>query len=94
MQNAEQFRLLVRTVKDYAIYLLDPSGRVTSWNSGAQTILGYTEEEILGKPAALFYTAEQIAERLPENILEKTINEGSFEDDGWRIKSGDHAVAQ
>src|SRR5688572_33507143 len=64
----EQFRLLVASVTEYAIYLLDPAGRVTSWNAGAQRIKGYRAEEIVGRHFSLFYPVEDRAAGKPEQI--------------------------
>src|SRR5450631_852675 len=58
-ESEERFRLLVQEVKDYAIFMIDPEGRVMSWNQGAQQIKGYTEDEIIGKPISIFYTDEE-----------------------------------
>jgi PAS domain S-box-containing protein len=80
------FRLLVDGVVDYAIYMLDPSGIVTSWNSGAQRIKGYREDEIVGKHFSRFYTAEDRAVRLPERALAQAAAGTPFEAEGWRVR--------
>jgi len=59
--TAEQFHILVDSIEEYAIYMLDPNGNVVTWNTGAQKIKGYTAEEIIGKNFACFYTAEDVA---------------------------------
>jgi PAS domain S-box-containing protein len=86
-----QFELLVRSVKDYAIYMIDPQGRVISWNKGAQNIKGYSAEEIIGDNFSRFYTEEDQQSDLPARTLERAAAEGSFEGDGWRVrKDGSH----
>jgi PAS domain S-box-containing protein len=85
-QSEERFRLLVESVQDYAIFLLDPEGRVASWNRGAERIKGYTEEEILGKHFSIFYPPEDQASRFPDHELEVAAREGRFEDEGWRVR--------
>lgn len=82
----EHFRLLVEGVKDYAIILLDPDGRVTSWNTGAERIKGYAAEEIVGRHFSRFYPPEAIEQGWPEHELEVARREGRFEDEGWRLR--------
>jgi PAS domain S-box-containing protein len=77
---------MVQSVKDYAIFLLDPEGRVASWNEGAQRIKGYTEREIVGKHFSVFYTPEVVASGWPEYELSVVRAEGRFEDEGWRVR--------
>jgi PAS domain S-box-containing protein len=81
-----QFRLLVETVSDYAIFLLDPQGRVVSWNAGAQRIKGYTAAEILGKHFSAFYAPEDRATGKPEELLRHAEREGRIADEGWRLR--------
>jgi len=81
-----QFRLLVDSVKDHAIYTLDPNGVVTTWNSGAQRIKQYTPAEIIGQNFALFFTAEDRAAGLPARALKTAATEGCFEFEGWRVR--------
>jgi PAS domain S-box-containing protein len=83
-RSQEQFRLLVQGVTDYAIYMLDPSGRVTNWNPGAQRIKGYRAEEIVGEHFSRFYTEEDRAAGAPEFALSTAAKEGRFEKEGWR----------
>jgi len=83
-QSQEQFRLLVQGVTDYAIYMLDPDGKVSSWNPGAQRIKGYTPQEIIGENFARFYTEEDRAAGLPQYALQQAMTEGKFEKEGWR----------
>ncbi len=83
-QDAERFRLLVESVKDYAIFLLDVDGRVSSWNVGAERIKGYRADEIIGQHFSRFYPPET-AGRCAEE-LEIAAREGRFEDEGWRVR--------
>ncbi len=85
-QREDSFRLLVESVRDYAIFLLDPQGRVASWNAGARRIKGYTAEEIIGSHFSRFYPADAIARGWPEHELEVARQEGRFEDEGWRLR--------
>jgi PAS domain S-box-containing protein len=84
--SEERFRLLVHSVKDYGIFMLDPEGRIASWNEGARRIKGYTEEEILGQHFSVFYPAEDLAAGKPKMELEVAVAEGRFEDEGWRVR--------
>jgi len=85
-QSEEQFRLLVEGVKDYAIFMLNPEGRVASWNAGAENIKGYQAQEIIGQHFSVFYPPEAIARGWPEYELEAAQQEGRFEDEGWRVR--------
>jgi PAS domain S-box-containing protein len=85
-QNEELFRLLVESVRDYAIFMLDPSGHVATWNIGARRIKGYTADEIVGKHFSSFYPAEDIRQGKCELELEGAAQEGRFEDEGWRVR--------
>jgi PAS domain S-box-containing protein len=85
-QSEERFRLLVEGVRDYAIFMLDPEGRVASWNAGAERIKGYAAEEIMGRHFSQFYPPEKIASGWPEHELEVASAEGRFEDEGWRLR--------
>ena len=80
------FRLLVHSVRDYGIFLLDPHGYVASWNAGAQRIKGYSADEILGKHFSTFYPQADKDARKPEWELEVAIETGRFEEEGWRIR--------
>lgn len=86
MQSQEQFRLLVQGVTDYALYMLDPTGRVSSWNAGAQRFKGYKEEEILGKHFSLFYLEEDREAGVPAKALRTAEQEGRWEAEGWRLR--------
>jgi len=85
-RSEEQFRLLVQGVGDCAIYMLDPNGYITSWNTGAQRIKGYTREEILGKHLSTFYTLEDRAQQAPQRALGIAAETGRFEAEGWRMR--------
>ncbi len=85
-QNEELFRLLVQSVTDYALYMLDPTGRVSSWNQGAQRIKQYRAEEIIGEHFSRFYTASDLQKGEPQNALETARREGRFEKEGWRVR--------
>ena len=85
-QSEELFRLLVNGVRDYAIFMLDPDGRVVSWNLGAQVNKGYAAEEIIGRHFSLFYPPEQVEARWPELELRLAMRDGQFEDEGWRVR--------
>lgn len=85
-RSEEQFRLLVQGVADYAIYMLDPEGIVTSWNLGAQRIKGYQPDEIIGGHFSAFYTEEDRAAGEPRRALETARREGKFEKEGWRLR--------
>lgn len=80
------YRLLVESVRDYAIFALDPTGHVLSWNPGAQRFKGYLPHEIIGKHFRAFYSAKDREERRPENELEVAKRDGRVEDEGWRIR--------
>jgi PAS domain S-box-containing protein len=82
----EQFRLLVASVRDYAIFMLDASGRIRTWNAGAQNIKGYTADEAIGQHFELFYTDEARARKHPAYELEVATREGRFEEEGWRVR--------
>jgi len=86
--NAQQesFRLLVESVTDYAIYMLDTAGRVITWNAGAERSKGYKAEEILGREYAVFFTAEDVAAGEPARELETAAREGRFEIQAWRVR--------
>ncbi len=85
-RSEERFRLLVEGASDYAIFMLDPEGRVASWNSGAERIKGYRAEEILGQHFSKFYPQQDIERGKPAHELEMASIEGRYEDEGWRIR--------
>ncbi|MEA2764492.1 MAG: hypothetical protein QOK07_896 [Gemmatimonadaceae bacterium] len=80
------YQLMVESVRDYAIFLLDPSGYIASWNRGAQRIKGYSAGEIIGRHFSVFYGPEDIAARKPEWELEMAARDGRFEDEGYRLR--------
>jgi PAS domain S-box-containing protein len=82
----ENYRLLIDHVKDYAIIMLDPRGRITSWNSGAEKIIGYEAQEILGQHFSKFYTDEDLGAQKPSLELKIAEGVGRFEEEGWRLR--------
>jgi PAS domain S-box-containing protein len=86
LTDERRFRMLVDAVIDYAIYMLDPSGQVVSWNSGAERFKGYTAAEIIGRHFSLFYTPEDRVAGLPARALRTAEQEGKFEGEGWRVR--------
>ncbi|HUS25499.1 MAG TPA: PAS domain S-box protein [Candidatus Binatia bacterium] len=82
----EVFRLLVESVSDYAIFMLDPDGIVSTWNAGAARIKGYSAVEVIGRHFSLFYPREAVEARWPEHELEVAARVGRFEDEGWRLR--------
>ena len=84
--SEQQFQLLVQGVKDYAIFMLDPQGRITTWNSGAEHIKGYRAEEIIGEHFSRFYTEEDQREGVPMRLLARAATEGRHEAEGWRVR--------
>ncbi len=85
LESERQFRLLVEGVTDYALYMLDPNGNVTSWNTGAQRIKGYEADEILGQHFSRFYIERDRAAGVPARTLQVAAAEGRFEAEGWRV---------
>jgi PAS domain S-box-containing protein len=85
-QPADPFKLLVQSIVDYAIFMLDPQGYVTSWNSGAERIKGFQTEEIVGQHFSKFYTEEDRKAGMPEKVLDTARREGKFEGEGWRVR--------
>jgi PAS domain S-box-containing protein len=85
-QSEERFRLLVEGVKDYAIFMLDPHGHITTWNEGARRIKGYEAEEIVGEHFSVFYTEEDVGRGHPEEELRIARAEGSYEEEGIRVR--------
>ena len=86
LDSEERFRLLVEQVKDYAIFILDPRGNISSWNQGARRLKGYTADEVIGKHFSIFYTPEDIARDHPTNELTIAVREGRYEEEGWRVR--------
>lgn len=85
-RDADLYTLLIESVSDYAIFALDPSGRVLSWNPGAERLKGYTASEILGRSLTTFYPPEAVASGFPQYELTVAGREGRFEDEGWRVR--------
>jgi PAS domain S-box-containing protein len=85
-ESEERFRMLVDGVQDYAIFMVDPQGRVASWNAGAERTKGYRADEILGRHIAVFYPPEDVAAGKPQRDLERAQAEGRAEDEGWRVR--------
>jgi len=81
-----QFRILVESVTDYAIYMLDPGGRVMTWNRGAERIKGYTAREIIGQDFSCFYTKDDCRKDLPQRALETAAHDGKYTAEGWRVR--------
>ncbi len=84
--NEQDYRLLVESVKDYAILMLDPEGRVVTWNEGARRIKGYQPEEIIGQHFSIFYPKEDVESGKTEKELKTAASEGRFEDESWRVR--------
>ncbi|CAB3783589.1 hybrid sensor histidine kinase/response regulator [Pararobbsia alpina] len=86
LTDEQSFRLLVTSVSDYAIYMLNPAGFINSWNTGAQRFNGYVASEIIGQHFSVFYTEEDRASGKPARALNTAATEGKFEDEGWRVR--------
>jgi len=86
LEQGDLYRLLVESVRDYAIFALDRDGYILSWNAGAERFKGYTADEVLGKHFSIFYPRELAAGGFPEFELRTAANTGRFEDEGWRIR--------
>lgn len=85
-ESEERFRLLVEGVKDYAIFMLDPEGYITTWNEGAKRIKGYEAQEIVGEHFSIFYTDEDVEKGHPDEELRVAAAEGSYEEEGLRVR--------
>ena len=85
-ESERRFRLMVESVVDYAIYILDANGRVASWNAGAERIKGYMADEIIGQPLSRFYLPEDVERGKPERDLEIARRDGRFEEEAWRVR--------
>jgi PAS domain S-box-containing protein len=84
--SEQRFQLLVEAAQDYAIFMLDPGGRITSWNVGGERIKGYKASEIIGKHISCFYPEEEARAAKPQRLLELARREGRSEDEGWRVR--------
>jgi len=85
-ESEERFRLLVQGVRDYAIFMLDPTGHISTWNTGAERIKGYTSDEVIGKHFSIFYTAEDLESGKPARELKIATKTGVYEEEGWRVR--------
>src|SRR5690348_3529298 len=85
-RSEQRFSLLVSAIAEYAIFMLDPDGVVSSWNEGAQRIKGYRADEIIGKHFSIFYTPEDRAAKKPPRALHRAEREGQFTGEGWRVR--------
>ena len=83
---AQRYEQLVQSVVDYAIYMLDPTGHVVSWNAGAQRIKGYRADEVIGQHFSLFFTPQDCADGRPERLLRQALEQGVAQDEGWRVR--------
>jgi PAS domain S-box-containing protein len=86
MESEERFRHLIEVARDYAIFMLDPGGRVVTWNMGAERIKGYRTEEILGQHISLFYEPGDVELKKPDQALNVAATKGRFEDESWRVR--------
>src|ERR1051326_1847745 len=86
LQEDERFRLLIESIKDYAVFMLEPDGRVATWNRGAQMIKGYTADEIIGEHFSRFYMISEVRAGKCQRLLDAAIRDGSVEDEGWRVR--------
>ena len=84
--DQESYHLLVESVRDYAIFMIDEHGIILSWNKGAEFIKGYSAEEVMGKHISVFYTAEQIKRNAPQENLKLAKKLGRFEEENWRVR--------
>ena len=87
-ESQERFELLINGVQDYALYMLDPEGRVASWNSGAERIKDYRSEEVVGRSFSLFFIDEEVRAGRPAEILRIAAETGHFEEQAWRVRKG------
>jgi PAS domain S-box-containing protein len=85
-QSEERYRLLVETAEDYAMCMVEPDGRVANWNSGAERIFGYREEEIVGKDYSVVFPPEDVRSNIPEQERKRALAEGRAEHEGWRVR--------
>jgi len=86
LDDPKLFQLMAESVRDYAIFLLDPKGYIQSWNPGAERIKQYKADEIVGQHFSTFYTPQDIARDWPATELQRATMEGRFEDEGWRVR--------
>jgi PAS domain S-box-containing protein len=86
MTPEHKFEMLIAGIRDYAIYMLDPAGNVSSWNAGAERFMGYAIDEVLGTHFSRFHTPEDQAAGIPEQSVQVALNEGKYESEGWRVR--------
>ena len=86
VMTANRYEQLVQSVVDYAIYMLDPSGRVVSWNAGAERIKGYRADEVIGRHFSLFFTPQDCVDGRPDYLLNQALEQGVAQDEGWRVR--------
>lgn len=86
LSTAETYKILVSTLRDYAIFMLDPKGCIATWNTGAMLLKQYTQEEVIGRHFSTFYSEEDRRARKPERELEIALRDGKVEDEGWRVR--------
>ncbi len=84
--SEERFRLLLGSIRDYVIFMLDPEGRIATWNANAERTKGYTAEEIIGQHICRFYTPEDVRNGKPQRLLRQAEEQGRVEDEGWRVR--------
>lgn len=84
--SAELFKLLVNSIKDYAIFMIDPKGNIVNWNKGAEQIKGYRADEVIGKNISIFYTLEEVDANIPAQNLNRALTNGTYESMGWRVR--------
>lgn len=82
----EKFRLLVESVTDYGIFLMDPEGHIQSWNPGAERIKGYSAQEIIGRHFSIFYTQPDLQRNHPAEVLKLAVKNGKYQEEGWRLR--------
>ena len=86
LSDAHKLQLLIDSVTDYAIYMIDLDGQIASWNSGAERLKGYKPEDIIGQPFSMFFTPDDQEQQLPKHALEIAAKEGRYETEGWRVR--------
>jgi PAS domain S-box-containing protein len=86
--NENTFQLLVASVKEYAIFMLDPAGHIVSWNAGAERINGYKADEVIGRHFSIFYIAADLKDNKPARELEVARTQGQYQEEGWRVRKG------
>ena len=85
-QIAEELSLLIDGAQELALYMVDPDGRITIWNRGAERLKGWSEADVIGQPMSLFYPADAIAAGKPQADLDRARREGRFEEEAWRVR--------